>query len=137
MPVSPWGGPPEPYETRLGHAHFASGVIVATVKLPDEPALGLHRNKPGILFDFVDGTPGNLHRYPPFVLTFMGDDEPPALVGVVTAAVADLDRAATWEPPKPPRIKNCPGCGVRLHGAVAERGGCLACFPELPPGGAR
>jgi hypothetical protein len=27
---------------------------------------------------------------------------------------------------------NCPGCGVKLHGHVAIRGACLACYPTLP-----
>lgn len=133
MPVTPWHGPDEPYETRLGHAHFANGLLVATVKLPAEPLLGPHSDKPAILFDFVEARPGQpIAKYPPFVLTFTGDDEPAGLVELVTRAVDDLERVATWQPPPPPPVTHCPGCGVKLHGAVAKRGACIACFPTIP-----
>lgn len=28
----------------------------------------------------------------------------------------------------------CPGCNTKIYGDVAKRGGCLACYPDLPPG---
>lgn len=33
----------------------------------------------------------------------------------------------------PPDVR-CPGCSQRLHGAIASRGACLGCFPEVPDG---
>lgn len=132
----PWHGPSEPYETTLGHAHFADGVVVATVKLPDHPDLGAASGKPAILFKFGQAHPdGPAHMWPPMILTFGPDDDPEALVRLVTAAVNDLPRMADLvppAPPPPPRAVHCPGCDVLLHGAVAARGGCLACFPTIP-----
>lgn len=136
MTEVPWSGPSEPYETTLGHAHFANGVLIATLKLPDQAELGDAAGKPAILFHFGHGSPGCPPKmWPPLVLTFGEDDDPEALVRLVTSAVADLPRVAAFIPPEsppPPADTHCPGCGVKLHGAVAERGGCLACFPTIP-----
>lgn len=132
----PWSGPSEPYETTLGHAHFANCVVIATLKLPDLPDLGDARGKPAILFEFGQGKPGRPpHMWTPLVLTFGDDDDPQALVRLVTSAVNDLPRVAAFatpESPPPSKATHCPGCGVQLHGAVAQRGGCLACFPTIP-----
>lgn len=136
MPEIPWHGPDQPYETTLGHAHFADGVVVATVKLPEHPDLGKASGKPAILFEFGQSHPdGPAHMWPPMILTFGDDEDPAALVRLVTAAVGDLERVATLKvpaaPPAPAEV-HCPGCDVRLHGAVAARGACLACFPTIP-----
>ncbi len=133
MPSTEWSGPSEPYEVKLGHVHPADGVIVATVKLPDAPSeLGVSSGKPAILFEFAQTRPDGIHRWPPVVLTFHDAEEPEALVRLIRSAVDDLALAATWKPKPPATPTHCPGCNVKLFGAIAERGGCLACFPVLP-----
>lgn len=128
----PWSGPPEPYEVELPSAFMVDGVVVATVRLPPMPEVLVDRaGKPAILFQFATGP----QPLTPIVLTFGENDDPEALVRLITAAVADLPRIAAATPPAPtapPAVTHCPGCDVRLHGAVAERGGCLACFPTIP-----
>lgn len=47
------------------------------------------------------------------------------------------DGEDTVEEAPAPKV-HCPGCGLQLHGSIAERGGCLGCYPkdeDLPVGG--
>jgi len=100
----------------------ADGVVVASAWSADLQA-------PGI-FAFAQ------QRRPITPLVYVGADhtdaELDALVTLVTDAVASAKRLRRrGGQPEPP--KNCPGCGIRIFGDVARRGGCRSCYPDLPP----
>lgn len=56
----------------------------------------------------------------------------PSIYGADVERSLELNRLAGAIPGGP--AVRCPGCGSRLFGEVAVRGGCLACYPDLPPG---
>lgn len=80
---------------------------------------------------------------PIHVVVPMTDEELDALPRIVADAVASTQkhRRLRAEGRHPVDVANraaarkvtCPGCGVRLFGEVAERGGCRGCYPDLPP----
>jgi hypothetical protein len=55
----------------------------------------------------------------------------PTVYGDDVERTTELNRLAGVIPGGP-KVR-CPGCGARLFGEVAIRGGCLACYPDLPP----
>lgn len=58
------------------------------------------------------------------VLDFKGKGEHPEFVAGADEAAYHLGALR--------REGLCPGCGLRIYNEVAERGGCLSCYPELP-----
>jgi len=65
----------------------------------------------------------------------------PHLLGEIDDVLAQAASAALLVlhgpvPPSTPKAEpvlvNCPGCGARLFGEIADRGACLSCFPVVP-----
>lgn len=79
---------------------------------------------------FPPGTGAEFHE----LLDKLHDPAALAELAAASDAAHDANRAAGLLPGSSP--VRCPGCGSRLFGAVAVRGACLACYPDLPPGDA-
>lgn len=81
---------------------------------------------PGIGFQFtVDG------QLVPNIVMMMTDREMDELARSVKRAIR-MARRHRAVPPGPVATVYCPGCNLRLFGAVAQRGACTKCFPTLP-----
>lgn len=135
MPDIPFHRPPtpdgEPIMATLGDGTpppvVVDGAVIATVVLPDGvPELGVAPGDSALAFLF---NRGEMPAQP--ILLIGTDDQYEFLAKVMVDAVDAAKRARGWQPA--PGV-SCPGCGVRLFGDVARRGGCLSCFPDLPTG---
>lgn len=122
-----------PHAPRDVQAIQVNGIVVASVTVED-PVKGRCDE---LLFLFaVNGKPITQ------LVCRLDDAALASLPGLVADAVASTQRhrVTAKEGTHPAddvaeRIEKarCPGCGEKLHGDVALRGGCLACYPDLPP----
>lgn len=138
----------EPMLVDLSTMFLAAGVATYAITVPDTDAFPPKwRGQRGVLFEFaVDGIRA-LRAFVPAAAFPLGAGaefhelldrfhtaEGAARLDAAAARAHEANYLAGYLPDSP--VIHCPGCGSRLFGAVARRGGCLACYPDLPPGDA-
>lgn len=140
---------PEPALVQTSEAPAQADRVVVGVSL--DPDLN-----PGLMFQFLNGTTptaivflrGNQVMLPRVVTDAVATIErlskdPDAVVALIAKflehAGPDFEAAAYSSAMEMVEARNtsahCPGCSRKIYGAVAARGGCYDCYPELPEGG--